>query len=138
MLQEKSCGAVVYLKHKNQTKYLLLHYSAKHWDFVKGHVEANETEKQTVIRELKEETGIADAHFKEGFRETIAYFYRKDKVNMHKKVVFYLIETHSEEVTISSEHIGYAWLGYENATEKLSFSNGKAVLRKACEFIEKL
>ena len=62
MIREKSCGAVVFLKKEEQTKYLLLNYAAGHWDFVKGNVEPNETEKETVLRELKEETAITDAH----------------------------------------------------------------------------
>ena len=61
MLREKSCGAVVFLKKDNSTNYLLLNYAAGHWDFVKGNVEQNEIEKETVVRELKEETGITDA-----------------------------------------------------------------------------
>ncbi len=53
VLNEKSCGAVVFFKNKEETKYLLLRYEAGHWDFVKGNVEVNETEKETVLRELK-------------------------------------------------------------------------------------
>lgn len=68
LIREKSCGAIVFLKDK-EVKCLLLHYEAGHWDFVKGNVEPNENEKETVIRELREETGITDAQFIEGFRE---------------------------------------------------------------------
>ena len=75
MLQKKSCGAIVYLIKDLQMRYLLLNYSAIHRDFVKGGVEPNESEKQTVVRELKEETGIPEAHFIDGFRESIEYFY---------------------------------------------------------------
>jgi 8-oxo-dGTP pyrophosphatase MutT (NUDIX family) len=69
MINEKSCGAVVYAKNP-ELKYLLLQYEAGHWDFVKGNVEEGETEKETTLRELREETGIADAQFIEGFKET--------------------------------------------------------------------
>ena len=71
MLREKSCGAVVFLK-KTEVNYLLLRYGAGHWDFVKGNIEPNESEKETVIRELQEETGIVDARFIEGFRILIS------------------------------------------------------------------
>ena len=73
---EKSCGAVVF-KRDGEVEYLLLHYEAGHWDYVKGQVEQDESEKDTVTRELKEETGITDARFIEGFREEISYFYRR-------------------------------------------------------------
>jgi bis(5'-nucleosidyl)-tetraphosphatase len=130
VFREKSCGAVVFLKN-TEVKYLLLHYEAGHWDFVKGNVEPNESEKDTVIRELQEETGIVDARFVEGFREKIGYFYRRQGVTIHKEVVFFLIETHTEEVKLSFEHVGYVWLNYEHAMEQLNFKNAKDVLQKA-------
>ncbi|MCJ7793867.1 NUDIX domain-containing protein, partial [Candidatus Bathyarchaeota archaeon] len=87
MLREKSCGAVVFIKKDASTNYLLLNYAAGHWDFVKGNVEPNESEKETVIRELKEETSITNAQFIDGFKETVAYFYRRQGLTIHKEVV---------------------------------------------------
>lgn len=130
MFREKSCGAVVYLKD-SEVKYLLLHYEAGHWDFVKGNVEPNETEQETVIRELREETGITDAKFIEDFKEKIDYFYRRQGTTIHKEVIFYLMETHTETVKISYEHVGYIWLNYQQAMEKLTFKNARDVLQKA-------
>ena len=137
MIREKSCGAVIFIKKEDQIKYLLLNYGAGHWDFVKGNVEFNETEKETVLRELKEETAIIDAKFLEGFKETIAYFYRRQGLTVHKEVVFFIIETHTEKVEISFEHIGYIWLDYKRAMEKLTFKNAKDVLLKAHDFLKK-
>lgn len=135
LLREKSCGAVVFLKNA-QVKYLLLHYEAGHWDFVKGNVEPSESEKETVIRELREETGIADARFIEDFKEKIEYFYRRQGATIHKEVIFFLIETHTEKVELSYEHVGYTWLDYQSAMEKLTFKNAKASLQKAHELLE--
>ena len=98
-------------------------------------VEPNESEKQTVVRELKEETGITEANFKDGFRESIEYFYHRQDITVHKVVVFYIMEVLSEKVKLSSEHKGYIWLDYEYAIEKLSFSNGKDVFDKAHAFL---
>jgi len=137
VLREKSCGAVVFLKKDNQTKYLLLNYAAGHWDFVKGNVEPNEAEKQTVTRELQEETGITDAKFIDGFREPIGYFYRRQGLTVHKEVVFFIMETKTEQVQISFEHIGFIWLDYKHAMEKLTFKNARDVLQKAHDFLKK-
>ncbi len=135
MLNEKSCGAVVYIKNGESTKYLMLNYAAGHWDFVKGNVEPNETEKQTVVRELREETSIIDAEFIDDFKETIGYFYRRQGLTVHKEVVFFLMESHTEEVKISFEHVGFIWLDYQHAMEKLTFKNAKDVLTKAHNFL---
>ena len=134
-MSEKSCGAVVFLKN-SEAKYLLLRYGAGHWDFVKGNVEPNESEKGTVIRELQEETGIVDARFIDDFREKIEYFYRRQGTTVHKEVVFFLAETRTEKVTLSFEHVGYIWLNYQNAMEKLTFKNAKNILQKAYKLLK--
>ena len=135
LFREKSCGAVVFFE-KSKIKYLLLHYEAGHWDFVKGNVESGENEKDTVIRELEEETGLVDAQFVEGFREKIAYFYRRQGMTVHKEVIFFLIETRTENIRISYEHVGYTWLEYERALERLTFRNAKSVLQKAHKLLK--
>jgi len=137
LIREKSCGAVVFIKKDDQTLYLLLNYTAHHWDFVKGNVEQGETEKQTVTRELGEETSITNAQFIEGFREPISYFYRRQGSTVHKEVVFFIMESQTDKVVISFEHIGYIWLNFEDAMEKLSFKNAKDVLQKAHDFLIK-
>ncbi len=137
MLREKSCGAVVYNIKGYQTKYLLLNYSTGHWDFVKGNVEANETEKDTVVRELREETSITEAQFMDGFREVISYFYRRQGLTVHKEVVFYLMEAYTDKVVLSFEHTGYIWLDYPAAMERLTFKNAKDTLQKAHDFLKK-
>lgn len=124
-------------KRNGEVEYLLLHYEAGHWDYVKGQVEPDESEKDTVIRELKEETGITDAYFMEGFREEINYFYRRERRTVYKQVVFFLIEAKESNVKLSYEHVGYEWLDYEKAMARLTFANAKRVLAKAHEFLKK-
>ena len=135
MIHEKSCGAVVFYKN-GVDNYLLLQYEAGHWDFVKGNVEPNEAEIETVMRELREETGITASQLIEGFRERIQYFYRRQGETIHKEVVFFLLQSKTEEVELSSEHVGYAWLDYVRALEKLTFKNAKDVLQKAHTFLK--
>ena len=136
MLHEKSCGAVVFFK-SIQTKYLLLQYEAGHWDFVKGNVELNESEVETVLRELREETGIVASQVIGGFREQIQYFYRRQGETIQKEVVFYLIQADTERVELSFEHVGSEWLDYQHALERLTFKNAREVLQKAHDFLEK-
>ena len=137
MLNEKSCGAVVYMKNTSEIIYLLLRYEAGHWDFVKGNVEKGETEQETTVRELREETGIVDARFIDGFKEPIYYFYKRKGANIRKEVVFFLMETNSKKIELSFEHIGFEWLTYEHAMEKLTFKNARDVLQKADNYLKK-
>lgn len=138
MPKEKSCGAIVFKRQKDgSVKYLLLHYEAGHWDFPKGNQEKNEKEEMTAAREIKEETGIEDIEFVDGFREEIKYFYKKGEETIFKEVAFFLVQSATDEVALSKEHISYAWVNYEHAMKKLTFNNSKEVLRKANQFLYK-
>jgi 8-oxo-dGTP pyrophosphatase MutT (NUDIX family) len=115
-----------------------LHYEAGHWDFVKGHVEKGEAEADTVRRETVEETGLSDVDFVDGFRERISYYYRRGGRTVFKEVIFYLLQANREEVQISGEHVGYAWLDYPQAMRRLTFKNARNVLRKANVYLERM
>jgi len=140
---EKSAGAVIFRRENNKIYYLLLHYpsSAKapkeYWDFPKGHIEKGEKLEETVKREVKEEAGLEDIKFVDGFKEGIKYFFKFKEKNILKFVTFYLGETKTKDVKISGEHIGFKWLPYKKAIEQLTFKNAKEILKKANEFISK-
>lgn len=136
MPTEKSCGAVLFKKQKDSpVKFLLLHYTAGHWDFPKGAQEKNETEEQAAEREIREETGIEGIGLIKGFKETVKYFYKKGEETMYKEVVFFLAQTTAEKVKLSHEHIGYAWLSYQKASNKLTYGTSRELLRKANQFV---
>jgi 8-oxo-dGTP pyrophosphatase MutT (NUDIX family) len=136
MPREISAGAVIFRRTKSDPEFLVLHYEFGHWDFVKGNIEKGEDEKETVKREIEEETGIARVGFVDGFRETIKYLYKWKGQNIFKIVIFYLVETRQKKVKLSYEHIGYDWLPYQETLQRLTFRNGKEVLKKANKFIE--
>src|SRR5919112_5459083 len=136
MYDEVSAGAVLHIMDENfEIKYLILNYSYGHWDFPKGNIESGETEIETIRREVMEETGINDIKLIDGFRQQIAYKYRKKSKIVNKTVIYYLAETKSLKVVLSFEHVNFAWLNFSQALEKLSFDNSKKVLRNANEFL---
>jgi len=130
MPKEVSAGAIVFRRDKG-IKYLLLKYEEGHWDFAKGHIEKGEDEETTVRREVEEETGIKQIDFIKDFKEKIHYFFRAEGKTIYKEVFFYLVETKEEKVKLSFEHIGYEWLDYEKALERLTYKNAKVILEKA-------
>ena len=59
-LLRKSCGILPYRLAAGQREYLIVFEQfSKCWSLPKGHMEAGETEVQTALRELQEETGLA-------------------------------------------------------------------------------
>ena len=134
MGREISAGVVLF-RANPQREYLLLDYGA-HWDFPKGHIEAGEDPQTTAARELQEETGIRDARFVPGFKESMRYFYRKSGEGMLKVVIYFLAESPTGDVILSHEHSGYQWLPYEEALKRLTFKNARNLITKAETFLK--
>lgn len=133
MMEERSAGAILFRQSPAGKLYLLLNYPSGHWDFVKGNIEEGETLKQTVVREIMEETGITDVDFIEGFEEKVEYHYQRDGGLIHKVVVFFLAETKTEKVTLSHEHEGFVWLKFADAIERLTYKTAKGMMIKMTE-----
>jgi len=132
---EKSAGIVLFRNDSDKNEFLLLNYPQGHWDFVKGKIEQNETSHETALRETKEETGITNIEFVDGFEESVEYDFRFKKENIHKKVIFFLAKTNEKNIKLSHEHNDYLWLEYNDALKKTTFENAKNVLTKANEFL---
>lgn len=157
VVYEKSVGGIIFRRSDGKIEYLLLHYpprkkekpakksptrqegkpctshGAGHWDYVKGHIEEGESEKETLLREAEEETNLNDDNleFKKNFKEKIEYWFRKKGTLVHKIVDFYLLESKTKKIKLSFEHDDYKWLPYKKAKETLTFKNAKEVLEKA-------
>ena len=135
MREQKSAGIVLFRNDSDKNEFLLLNYPQGHWDFVKGKVEKGETPHETALRETKEETGITDIEFIDGFEESVEYDFRFKKENIHKKVIFFLAKTNEKNIKLSHEHNDYLWLEYNDALKKTTFENAKNVLTKANKFL---
>ena len=139
MITERSAGAVVY-NEKNK-KFLLLFRKANEkykdlWDFPRGLVE--EDEKDTVIREIEEETGINDIDFIAKFREVISFFYKRDNELIKKEIIYFLVKTEQEKIKLSYEHNDYKWADVKVALELLTHKSSKEVLKKADKFLKEI
>ena len=138
MIDERSSGAVIFSNNKelNKSEFLLLHYASGHWDFPKGNIEDGEDEVQAAYREIFEETGIQKVHFVEGFRKKIQYYHRRGDILIQKEVIFYLAITNTKEITLSNEHIGYAWKDYMEAMNQLTYKSAQDLLKEVKMFLE--
>ncbi len=116
---ERSAGVVVFYDDPGGRLFLLLDYG-RHWDFPKGHVEKDEDDRTTALRELEEETGLTDVSLNDTFAHEITYYFRdrRTKVLIRKTVVFFLVRDEIEKVTLSHEHVGYIYLPFAEAVKK--------------------
>lgn len=131
MIKEKSCGIVVF----DNNKVLLIKHNGGHISFPKGHVESNETEKETAIREVREETGIeaeilSDKTFtntyspKEGYMKDVYYFIGK-KIGGELKPQL-------EEVSICD------FFDIDDALNTLTYEIDKNILKNAIKLYEEI
>ncbi|MGL4790884.1 MAG: bis(5'-nucleosyl)-tetraphosphatase [Anaerotignaceae bacterium] len=129
MKYEKSCGAIVYRKYHGNTEVLLIkHANGGHWSFPKGHVESGETEEETAMREIKEETGI-DVILDTSFRKVVTYSPKKD---VQKDVVYFIAVAKNYDYSPQIEEIAQIkWVEIERVSDILSYENDKQLIAKA-------
>ena len=129
---EKSCGAVVFREKEYKKQILLIrHVNGGHWAFPKGHVEKGETEEETALREIMEETGLT-VHLDNRYRQVVSYSPRKDVM---KDVVYFVAHALSDcdGVAQEGEISQIKWVDIHSAVEYVSFDNDKKILLGAIE-----
>lgn len=134
-LNEKSCGAVIFRRDGGQLRFLIVkNKQGRNWGFPKGHVELGESEEQTALREVREETGL-DVRICRGFRAVSRYSLWNCA---SKRVVFFLAESRGGEVTLQEEEIERArWLPYPAAVSFFRFDNDRRVLKSAVSWMNR-
>ena len=133
MTKEKSCGALVYRKRGESVQLLMLkHRLGGHWSFPKGHVEAGETEIQTALREVREETGL-DISLLEGFREKVSY---SPRPGINKDVVYFLGFAKCSRTTPQEEEISeIRWISLPRIGSYLTYENDRRIVRGVTRFL---
>ncbi|QJR44358.1 bis(5'-nucleosyl)-tetraphosphatase [Mycoplasma miroungirhinis] len=136
MKKEKSCGLILFDLQKDKTLVLVIDQKT-HWGFPKGHVENNETEEQTAIREVWEETGIDAIPFATDQIRLVSNYIIYD--NTPKEVVYFIgIPTH-KNITKQEEEINDAkWVKTTEAYNILSYNEDKEHLTQCLKFLNKL
>lgn len=105
-LFRKSCGVIPYRWNGAQKEYLIVLQTNNCWSFPKGHMEAGETETQTALRELYEETGLTatlDTEARAVSEYDISPFTRK-------RVVLFTGEVRGGVIPQETEVVHYRWV----------------------------
>ena len=133
MKKEKSCGAVVIKKENDGIKFLIIRQHDDCWHFTKGHVEEGETEEETAIREIKEETNI-DVEVDNNFRRVITYSPREDVI---KDVVFFIGKPLSDNIIIDPNELYDAkWEEIDSVKKHFNYKENIYILEEATKYIK--
>lgn len=132
MTFEKSCGAIIIRKNDEIMETLLIQMLGGHWSFPKGHVENSETEIETALREIKEETNL-EVTLDTRFREITTY---SPKPNVLKDVIFFIGYAKSGNVIIQKSEVkNYMWVNIHDACHTITYDEDKKILRKAIKYL---
>ena len=140
MADEKSCGAIVFTIENGVRKYVILRGTGIYqgwWGFPKGHMEPGETERETVLREVKEETGL-DVILIDGFRQINEHsLAREGRPNDKKTNVYFLAEYRDQEYRIQESEVSEILLmDYESALKSIQYEASKNQIMEAEKFLK--
>ncbi|HEY7570663.1 MAG TPA: NUDIX domain-containing protein [Nitrososphaeraceae archaeon] len=134
MSPEQSIGAIVTYRHSREDtvspEFLLLKNRRGYWGFPQGHKEKGETEIQTLVREVIEETGITSLDIQSYIGKIRYTFFKSDGMKSEKEVTFYFATSSTQLVRISIEHDSYRWVSYSDALWMLDHRQLRSILLK--------
>jgi 8-oxo-dGTP pyrophosphatase MutT (NUDIX family) len=131
-VEEHSAGGVIFRRTAQGPVVLLIKDAYRNWGFPKGHLEEGEEASAAALREITEETGLADLVLHGHIRD-IDWFFRFRGRLIHKTCAFFLVESPSGEPSPQRDEgiTACRWLGVDDAVRALSYANARDVLRAA-------
>ncbi len=130
VVRERSCGAIVFEEMDGALHVLMIQHRAGHWSFPKGHMEQGESEHETAIREVAEETGV-EIEITSDFRGESTYSPRK---GVRKTVTFFIGKrlggiVRPQEGEVSAVH----WMKAVDTVRLLTFDKDRTIFFNAFE-----
>ncbi len=135
MIKEKSCGAVVYKCTNNKYLFLLENMTHGHISMPKGHMQTGESEADTALREIKEETNL-DVNLDTGFRHMISY----SPCDGHIKDVVYFVAKAKNNTAMMPQECEVSellWKSFQDAKAMLTYDLEKQTLEAAYSYLLK-
>lgn len=127
---------VIFKKQGSEILFLILKRNSEKggfWQPITGGVEDEETFKQTAIREVFEEIGVADAKLID-IDFSFEFF---DHGENHLEKCFTVEISPDAEIILSPEHTEYKWVDLETAVNQfLKYPNNIKAFQKTLNFLQ--
>ncbi len=121
-LKRVSAGIIPFRYHNDTPEFLLLfNLFFEQWQFPRGCVKEGNCTQEKAIHEFEEETGLSVLELHPDCRTVLEYTTKIREYEMERKIVYYLAEVSSQEISLGQEnHCEARWLSAEEAWEFLT------------------
>ena len=131
-------------KNKKNIEYCIFkREDMKVWQGVAGGGEGKETPLEAALREFNEETGIKKSKIvRLDSISTIPIYHFKDSVNWEGDIYVvkeyaFATEIKNDKIKLSSEHLEYKWVSFEEANKLLKWDSNRNALWEIKERINR-
>lgn len=124
--REPTAGGMIFRTNPEKTdiEVLLIQDAKKRWTIPKGHIELNETPKETALREIGEEVGLKKISIL-GWLGKVEFQYRRENRLVLMSMHIYLVrhEDRSEKVRPESWIKRAEWFPFAEAIDKIEYDD---------------
>lgn len=128
----------VILNQKNEFLVVNRKDDPQHWQFPQGGVEAHESEEESVLREVQEETGLRKLKIMDKLDNINQYYFMPEifkpkskrkayKFSGQKQRIFILKQTENEKPNPQEEHLDYQWISKEKLKDTIHIIRHKSL-----------
>ena len=133
---EISCGAVVFTRVEGEIKYLIIRSNEGWYGFPKGHTEEGESEEDTALREILEETGLHVTLLPDF--KTVDEHGLPNKPDVVKRCIYFAAEYSGQDIVHQEEELCEALLmSYDEAMGVFQFESSRRILKDVNDFLAK-
>jgi bis(5'-nucleosidyl)-tetraphosphatase len=127
--QDESFGVIPLSNQTGRWEvFLIQHKRGRYWGFPKGHSEGKESPQEAALRELKEETNLDVVRWLQPKPLMEQYQFLIEGKRVFKRVFYFVAEVSGTVKLQEAEIQDGIWLPLAEALEKVTHSEGKAIL----------
>lgn len=134
---EASFGVIPLCRQEGKwSVFLIQHKKGRYWGFPKGHAEPNESQQESALRELKEETNLELVRFlqEEPIIEEYSFLLKGKRV--YKRVLYFVAEVKGVVKLQKEEIQDGVWVPFPDALDTVTHPEGKAILAQVMKNLE--
>ena len=130
VVREPTAGGIVFRRKDNKVEILMIQDSKSRWTIPKGHIEPGETARQTAVREITEETGLATMKVINWLGKINFRYRRANRLVLMTTDIFLVQATgNTDEIKPEKWMKSISWLTAADALDKIEYEDiGKLIL----------